>query len=188
LTAMAYTGARTSEVVTLEWGDIRWRDGIIFIPAERTKTRRTGKPRRLPLLPRIVRLLRFIERWKHRHPVYVFCCAWHRSIDERERELWRWIREDLKPYLQDRLDEFNADLKPGRHAIKLPEDWTPYWMRHTFATEAVDQVGLDLAASTVGNTPELLGRVYDHVSSKRVKKVAAAVDKARRNRKERTRD
>lgn len=184
LTAMAYTGARTLEIVSLEWNDIRWKDGILYIPATRTKTRYTGKPRIIGMQPRLVRLLRAIQNWKHRHPVYVFYCAWHSTegvkdhADNRERELWKFVREGVKPWLTAEWERRRVYLEP--RGINLTRDWTPYWLRHTYGTTALEEVGADVASSIMGNSAEIMRNTYDHVSARRARNVADRVHEARK--------
>ncbi len=168
LFAIAYSGARTAEAVTLEWGDIRWDEGVAAIPAGRTKGRRTGRMRYIPLLPRLLALLRVIERWPDRHPVYVFATRWHEKRPGL-REWWRSIREDLKPYLAAR-------------GVGLPAGWRPYWLRHTVATQAARAVGKEKASRALGHTPEVLDAHYDHVEADRVREVGEAVANLRRGR------
>jgi integrase len=168
LALIAYSGARTSEAVTLEWGDIRWGELVAEIPRDRHKTgSRTDKIRRFPLLARAIKLLRAIERWPHRHPKYVFATSWQEA--PKVRQFWEWIRLDLKPYL-------------ARNGVELPAGWRPYWLRHSFGTTALEETNADLAASALGHSPEVLRAVYDHVSAARVRKVGKAVDDARRRR------
>lgn len=188
LTAMAYTGGRTLEIVTLEWDDIRWKDGIIYIPADRTKTRYTGKPRITGMSPRLIKLLRVIQRWPHRNPTHVFCCRWHDlspdpekkkdRAHEYEREFWRFIRSDLKPWMMAEFER-RRDYLEGQ-GITITDEWTPYWFRHTFGTTALEEVGADVAASVLGNSPEIMRSTYDHVSARRAKRVARKVVDARK--------
>lgn len=170
LSAMAYCGGRTLEIVTLQWSDIKWNDNVIVIPWQRTKTRKTKKDRVVPMSGRLARLLKFIQKWEHRHDTYVFCCPWHTSIDEREREFWRWIREDFKPYLQAKL---------GKDRPDLPTTWTAYWMRHSFATDAHEYFG-EGSEKALGHGKDVHERRYVHRTTKQAKAVGAAVEKGRK--------
>jgi len=166
LMAMAYSGGRTAEIVTLEWGDIRWAEGVAAIPAGRTKGRRTGKMRYIPLLPRLLELLELLEHWPDRHGRYVFATRFNRKGPSL-REWWRSIRCDLKPYWAER-------------GVELPEGWRPYWLRHTVATQASRAVGKEKAAKAMGHSPQVLDSTYDHVEADRVREVGEAVARARR--------
>lgn len=168
LVAMAYSGGRTAEIVTLEWGDIRWEDGVAAIPAARTKTRRTGRVRYVPLLPRLIEILRVIERWPDRHERWVFATRWHDRAP-RLRKWWRAIRDEIRPYLAAR-------------GLVLPDGWRPYWLRHTVATQASRAVGREKAAKAMGHSPQVLDSTYDHVEADRVREVGDAVDRARKRR------
>ncbi len=165
---MAYTGARTGEIVALQWCDINYDKDEIVIPAERTKTRKTGRPRHVAFPPRVKSLVRLIHRLPEHHPTYVFCLDWHESVKERAPEFWRWARDDLKPYL--------------KKWIKVTDDWTPYWMRHTFATSASELVGSDDTAAALGHSAKTLKERYDHGASQKARLVSDAVQKHRKSR------
>jgi integrase len=169
LFAIAYSGARTAEAVTLEWGDIHWDDGVAAIPVGRHKTgRTTGKMRYFPLMPRLIRLLRRIQRGPDRHERYVFATRWHEK-QPCLRGWWKSIREDIKPYLAAR-------------GVVLPERWRPYWLRHRFATDASRKVGKEKASKAMGHSPQVMDAVYDHVEAERVREVGRAVENLRRDR------
>lgn len=167
LFAIAYSGARTAEAVTLEWSDIRWEDGVAAIPVDRHKTgRKTGKMRYVPLLPRLVKLLRVIERWPDRNERYVFATRWQKNKPSLH-QWWRAIRDGIKPVAKDR-------------GIDLPDGWRPYWIRHTVATQASRAVGKEKASKALGHSAQVLDAVYDHVEADRVREVGEAIEKARK--------
>jgi integrase len=167
LFAIAYSGGRTAEIVTMEWGDIRWDAAVAAIPVDRHKTgRATGKMRYVPLLPRLIALLRAIERWPHRHETYVFATRWSPGRPSL-RTWWDSIRDDIKPYLAAR-------------GVALPPGFRPYWLRHTVATQAAQAMGKEKAAKAMGHSPQVLDQVYDHVEADRVREVGEAVDRLRR--------
>jgi integrase len=167
LVGIAYSGARTAEMVTLEWDDIRWDEGVAAIPVDRHKTgSRVGKMRYVPLLPRLIRVLRVIERWPHRHDRYVFATRWHKGRPKLHT-WWSSIREDIKPYVAGR-------------GVELPEGWRPYFLRHSFATAAARAVGKEKASKALGHSPQALDAHYDHVEADRVREVGEAVERARK--------
>ena len=185
LTTMAHTGARTGEVVEMEWGDICWdpespEKGHIIIPSERTKTRKTGKDRYVAFPPRIGDLFKAIAKIPEHHPKYVFCLAWHKSIRERKPDFWRWVRDDLKPYVDRQIDEWNARRSTGTPPSEITTEWTPYWMRHTFATAASRLAGAKAAAAALGHSEKMLDKTYDHGTAEKARAVADKVVEDRR--------
>ncbi|MBU6430314.1 MAG: site-specific integrase, partial [Cyanobacteria bacterium REEB65] len=166
LALIAYSGPRTAEAITLEWGDIHWSEGVAVIPRTRHKTgRRTQRDRYFPIGPHMARILELIRRHPDRHPRWVFATRWTERANV--KEFWRRLRVDLKPYL-------------GAHGMELPEEWGPYWLRHGYATVAVEAVGLDLTSKTMGNSPQVVREVYDHTTLGRVRGVDEAVRQKRR--------
>ena len=163
LVAIAYSGARTAEAVTLEWDDIRWDQGVAEIPVDRHKTRRTGRIRRFPILPRLMKLLAIIRRWPHHHPKYVFLCSWNNKPSV--KEWWRWLREDLRPWLMS-------------EGLVIPKNWRPYWLRPCVWDRCSRKRSAALKNGSVGNGAlegECSRQVYFHTSAKTVSKVGQAV-------------
>jgi integrase len=173
LTAMAYTGMRTIEATRLEWSDIVWDKSVIRIPSFRTKTRKTGRDRWIAVHPRVLRILAAIRRAPWRHKKYVFFCEWHTSAEEQQREFWRWLREDVKPYLE---------LTRPDAAQAMPEGWQPYWFRHSFATDAAEEVGAERAAVALGHSKEVLEATYLHATLEGIQAVSNAVNAKRKRR------
>jgi integrase len=56
LVMLKFTGARPSELCSSKWSDVRFDQGCILLEKHKT-ARKTGKPRRIPLVPTTVKLL-----------------------------------------------------------------------------------------------------------------------------------
>jgi integrase len=59
LLAFEWTGCRPGELVQLHWDHIRWDHNLAILAKHKTK--RTGRPRVIPLIPKLKRLLRWIQ-------------------------------------------------------------------------------------------------------------------------------
>jgi hypothetical protein len=94
----------------------------------------------------MIRCLEIVKAWERSNDTWCFV------IDRRETEPtlheWhRWVRQDLKPALGDRM----------------PEGMTGYWMRHSAISEAVSSGDSpDRIGSQFGNSGPTIRDVYYH--------------------------
>lgn len=152
------TGARPGEACSMLWADIRWEEGYIELPINRHKTgQKTGTPRTIYLTPRVVRLLRSVERSGVRLDGHVF-----------GHQLGPWKPTALA-----------HKFCRWRDAMDVDKTIIPYTARHAFCTEALLK-GASYAdlAKMVGNSPATLERSYDHVVHKHL--AARAIELERR--------
>ena len=118
LATIAWTGLRPREAWGMRWDE--WDAELqAFLPAAgRIKTRRFRPAPLPPRLARMVEALRSIA-----DETYVFRAKGSLAKGEPDvGELFRWVREDLKPYIATR-----ASVPP----------WTLYSLRHSFFSDAV---------------------------------------------------
>ncbi|MBP85512.1 MAG: hypothetical protein CMJ64_02155 [Planctomycetaceae bacterium] len=60
LLAMDWTLYRPGELARLKWEQIHWEQDVAILPDHKTK--RTGKPKVIPLIPKMQRLLRWLQQ------------------------------------------------------------------------------------------------------------------------------
>lgn len=144
LAVIAWTGLRPREAWGMRWDE--WdAQSSCFLPAPaRVKTRR------FRAAPVPERLGQIVEGLRSRaDPTYVFRARGSLSKGEPAvSELWRWLREDLQPWLARQ-----AELPP----------WTCYSLRHGWFTDAVAG-GLDAdraAIAGANSAPVVRSRYLD---------------------------
>jgi integrase len=146
------TGMRPSEVCRMKIGDIHSLpyDGRTFWVCElkEHKTARFGKPRIIPLNDRALEILNpYVFESESPPDNLVFCTEGNHV-----------------PWSVDRWGKMIA-LTIQEH--KLPK-WTLYQLRHTKATELSIQEGVEVAADVLGNSVEVMSRIYDHGKTARL--------------------
>jgi integrase len=160
ITFQAHTGCRTAEAVGLTWAEVDLAAGVIRLDPDRVKT---NKRRTIPI-GHCRRLIEAIGRIPCRHATLVFWPAWGAG---NEKSHWRWLREDVKPWA----------ATQGR---AIPDDWQPYDLRRSWATDAIEIIGEDAASTVLGHSPEVLRTIYDRPGDRRAKTAGEAVAKGRR--------
>ncbi len=141
-----WTGLRITELLVLEWPDIR--DGYVVV--RRGKGR---KQRIVPLLPQALAALKDVPRRLNNPRIFWWMRDRHTTLRRfQRRQLWAGLS------------------KPGK---KLGEDGTPqlvaafrfHDLRHTFGAYAA-QAGVDLEviAAAMGHTSTTVTKLYAHLS------------------------
>jgi integrase len=162
------TGCRPGEACYLRWSDIDWRAKRIVIPKERHKTgRKTKKSRVIHLTDPVIRLLRVIQRLKGHHPVWVFTHQRGKSAEKRghtsELAGEPWSSGSAASGKVRRLRDAAIAAKVEGVADVGPNKLVAYANRHAYVSDAVS-MGLthEQTANLVGNTAEVISRVYAH--------------------------
>jgi integrase len=137
---MRDTGMRNNEILGLKWGDWYKELGVITIlraieagTKDRENKTKTGHPRVALVSDQASEELEIFRREKRALPnEYIFS------------------RKDRKPVFEQRLTTaFHLAVK--RAEINRP-DYTPYWLRHTFASNLLDNYPFDMARRLMGHT------------------------------------
>lgn len=143
LTFLRFTGCRPGELCKLEWRHVDFdRCQIILTEHKTSRTQRTPRPRIIPLVPTVVRLLMHIR--KRQEPgERVFLT--HRKTP--------WTRSSLALRIR------RARLKVG-----LPADAKLYGLRHSFGTRAVmNGVDIKSLSALMGHTDTRMTEHYIHL-------------------------
>lgn len=142
-----YTGARKTELFTLEWEDIDWERKVIRIRYKKGFIPKTDE-RMLPLHNKLAEILKSIPR----RSKYVFL-------------------DGKKPYLypdETKARGYYESHKPLRclaeimKAIGKPEFTRLHWLRHSFATIVAKQYGIEFARVVLGHTDIRTTQRYIH--------------------------
>jgi integrase len=97
---LAYTAARKSEIGSLRRGEIKFEEGVIQLPASRTKN---GKPHIIPLVPQALAILKARPE-NGRELVFGYGkgftgWAWAKAaLDERTGPIKPWVLHDLRRF------------------------------------------------------------------------------------------
>jgi integrase len=59
---LKFTGCRPGEAASIRWADVRFEDGAVVLQEHKT-ARKTGRPRIIPLVPTVVKLLQWMRVW-----------------------------------------------------------------------------------------------------------------------------
>jgi integrase len=139
LFAMEWTFCRSGELTRLKWEHIRWDQNVALLPHHKTK--RTGKPKIIPLIPRMLRLL----RWLKQRSGSDFCLV--NSKDE------AWTRGALEKRMG------NLRQKTGLMEV------VPYTLRHRAATNSILRTGdLKMTSLMLGHNSTRTTERYTHVA------------------------
>lgn len=138
------TGARPLELRGLLWTDMDLDRAEIVLQRHKTsRTQRQRKPRRIPLVPAVIRLLARIRR-RGEGDGHVFLT--HRGTP--------WARYSIA-----------QRLKRLRRRAGLPDDVTLYGLRHEFGTQAMLKgVDLKTLAELMGHTTTRTTEHYLHLT------------------------
>jgi site-specific recombinase XerD len=148
------TGARPCEMRCVCWEHVDWKNGVVTLPPELSKTgKRTGKPRLIVLTRRMMRLIR--AAWQARKspasgPIF---------LNARGRPI--------------RVEAFCDLFKRVREAVGLPKECTPAGIRHGVAVRWISAgMSNKRAADLLGHTTStMVDSVYDrHLSVNRLVK------------------
>jgi integrase len=151
---LRFTGCRPGELCHLVWSDIDLANRELVLWRHKT-SRRTGKPRRVPIHPVVLKLLIFI-RQLHQSGEYVFLT--HRRTP--------WNRSNL-----------GLRMRRTRKAAGIPEDAKLYGLRHAFGTRAILRgVDLKTLSQLMGHTTTRMTEHYVALAGQR-DHLAAAMEK-----------
>jgi site-specific recombinase XerD len=155
---LRYTGARPSEMAGLTWDDVDLDAGVIVLRHHKTsRTQRRARPRVIPIVPVVARLLARIRRQQSAEATRVFLNARGNP----------WDRSNLSLRMQ-RLRK-RAVLSPD---VKL------YGVRHQFGTQAiVNGVDIKTLAELMGHTSTRMTEHYCHLAGQRAH-LASAMQRA----------
>lgn len=139
LLAMEWTFCRPGEVARLKWEHIHFDQHVAILPDHKTK--RTGKPKVIPLIPKMERLLEWIRA--HQNSPYCFLNARHKP----------WTPSSL-----------NLRMRRIRKRTGL-EHVVPYTLRHRGATNAILRTGdLKMTSLLLGHTCTATTERYTHLA------------------------
>ena len=136
---MKDTGLRNNEIIGLKWGDWYKELGALTIlraiesgTKDKENRTKTGRERVVLLSEQTTKELELYQKEKRALPGdYIF------------------NRKDRKPVFYHRLTiAFRLAIK--RAGINRP-DYTPYWLRHTFASDLLDNYPFDMARRLLGH-------------------------------------
>lgn len=167
------TGARPSEFTRATWGEIRWDAGRtaagatygLLIRGEWKNARKSGKPRRIFLMPSVLRALR--RRFDRLRPApgdLIFRSPWGRP----------WSPENLaQATARRRATARAAGVDMGGLEGDGEGRARPYLWRHLAASRLV-MAGVDLVTigDLLGTSPAMIARTYGHLSDGHVRAAA----------------
>jgi integrase len=139
LLALDWTLCRPSELLRLKWEHVHWDRDVALLPDHKTK--RSGKPKIIPLVPKMKRLLRWLER--HNSSEYCF------------------INSAGQPWTLSAVEQrmFHIKQRCGLTGV------VPYTIRHRAATNAILRTGdLKQTAALLGHTSTATTERYTHLA------------------------
>lgn len=154
LVFLRFTGCRPGELANLVWSDIDLANRELVLWRHKT-SRKTGKPRRVPIHPVVLKLLIYLRRL-NQPGEYVFLT--HRKT--------RWNRSNL-----------GLRMRRTRTAAGIPDDAKLYGLRHAFGTRAILRgVDLKTLSELMGHTTTRMTEHYVALAGQR-DHLAAAMEK-----------
>jgi integrase len=141
---LRYTGARPSELMRMLWSDVDLdRAEIVLLRHKTSRTQRQRKPRRIPLVPEVVRLLARVRR-RGEGDEHVFLTHLKRP----------WARCSIA-----------QRLKRLRSRAGVPDDVTLYGLRHEFGTQAIlNGIDMKTLAELMGHETTRMTEHYVHMA------------------------
>jgi len=145
LVFLRYTGCRPGELCGLTWSDINLEACEIVLRRHKT-AKKTGRPRRVPIHPVILKLLIFIKQFGQPGE--------HVFLTNRKTP---WNRSNL-----------GLRMRRSRVAAGIPDDAKLYGLRHRFGTTAI-LMGVDLKtlAELMGHTTTRMTEHYVALAGQR---------------------
>lgn len=139
LLALDWTLCRPGEIASLKWEHIHLERDVAILTKHKTK--RTGKPKVIPLIPKMKRLL----RWMHEHGESEYCFVNFRG----------------EPWTISAIEQRMAHIQE-RCGLT---DVVPYTIRHRAATNAVLRTGdLKMTSLLLGHTSTATTERYTHLA------------------------
>lgn len=150
------TGCRLREVLHARWEWIDWAGCRLIIPADCHKTgRRTGRARRVLLVPRAMEILEDLRRW---HP----------------SDGGEWVIAGGRPGQP--LGGYHTLWKELRDEVGLP-DFRPHDLRHSFASLGLSAGhGLDVLGQLLGHVSLQSTRRYAHLVEDAARAAVARIE------------
>lgn len=161
---LRWTGARPGEAAALTWSDVDLKEQVIVLHKHKTSTtQRDPKPRVIPLVPQVIKLLIRIRRFQPKDAKHVF------------------LTMRGTPWTRTNLGRRVARL---RENAGLPSDVTLYTIRHRFGTQSiVNGVDLKTLSQLLGHTSTRMTEHYVHLAGQH-SHLAAAMQQAVSSRRE----
>lgn len=146
LLAMDWTGCRPTELARLTWEDVYFEHDVALL--WKHKTDRTGKPRRIPLIPKMKRLLQWLRQRS---------CSSLIFLNSRGEP---WNRHSIA-----------KRMVQARKRAGLGADVVAYSLRHRVATNVLSKTG-DLYKTSVllGHSSVQPTTIYVHLANEEMKK------------------
>ena len=151
------TGCRLREVLHARWGWVDWAGCRLIIPPQHHKTgRRTGRSRRVLLVPRAMEILQGLQQW---HP----------------GDGGEWV---IAGHLAGRpLGGYHKLWKELRDEVGL-DDFRPHDLRHSFASLGLSAGhGLDVLGQLLGHTSLQSTRRYAHLVEDAARLAVARIER-----------
>lgn len=147
---MWHTGCRPSEMAALEWAHCDLESDCPCARLKKHKTARKGKDRVIAFSPVVAKFMRWLKARNYSRFVFV----------NTRRRPWKH-------------NSFSQDIR--RIARKAGLDFgaeqlvSPYCLRHSFACNLIEKgANLKQAADLLGNSPEMISRIYAASTRQRV--------------------
>ncbi len=141
LLAMDWTFCRPGELIRLQWSDIHWEQNIALLAQHKTR-RSTGRPKVIPLVPKMMRLL----KWLKKHSTSTHC----------------FINSRGEPWTVNAIDQRVQNI---RKRAGFDSKVIPYTLRHRAATNAILKTGnLKMTSQLLGHTSTQTTERYTHVA------------------------
>jgi integrase len=155
-------GCRPSEVCNLKWEDIDETDTIwIYTPWE-SKMEHKNKQRHITLLPEVQAIL---EKYRYRPAnEYIFCPKEAFKHEKNRKDFSRF-------YDRYQISSYASAIKRACKRAGIPS-WTPYQLRHTFATNTRRLVGIEAAQLLLGHFQISTTELYAEKTLEAIKEAA----------------
>jgi integrase len=139
LLALEWTLCRPGELVQLKWDHIHWEQNVALLADHKTK--RNGKPRIVPLIPKVKRLL----KWQHRRRTSPFC----------------FLNSMGQPWTVNVVNQRMARIRVRCGLAGV----CSYTIRHRAATNSVLRTGdLKMTSLLLGHTSTATTERYTHLA------------------------
>ncbi len=156
LQAMDWTLCRPGELARLKWENLHLDQDVAILPHHKTK--RTGKPKIIPLIPKMKRLL----SWLRRRSTSEYCLVNSRG------QAWTISA------INQRMD--HAKRRSGLTGI------CPYTIRHRAATNSILRTGdLKMTSLLLGHTSTTTTERYTHLAQEHLVNFARRATDSRRD-------
>ena len=139
LLAMDWTLCRPGELARLQWVNVHWDHDVAILPDHKTK--RTGKPKIIPIIPKMKRLL----QWMRKHTRSEYCFV--NSLGE--------------PWTISAIDQRMRHIVERTGLVHV----VPYTIRHRAATKSILRTGdLKMTSLLLGHKSTATTERYTHLA------------------------